>query len=96
MAGMQGWRKTMEDAHIAQTVLNKDDDMSVFAVFDGHGGAEVAKFCAKYMCPELVKLASFGQGDFDHALKEAFHRMDSMLLDSSFSEELASVLSPTS
>ena len=43
---MQGWRATMEDAHIAQAV-----DMPVktsygmlFGVFDGHGGAEVANY----------------------------------------------------
>ena len=88
---MQGWRKTMEDAHIAQVALNKDEDISLFAVFDGHGGAEVAKFCAKHMGPELVNLASFGAGDFDNALKEAFHRMDRMLLDDTFAGELASV-----
>jgi len=34
--GMQGWRKTMEDSHIAE--LNLGDGCSVFGVFDGHGG----------------------------------------------------------
>lgn len=33
---MQGWRKGMEDAHMA--VLNFEGDMSLFGVFDGHGG----------------------------------------------------------
>jgi serine/threonine protein phosphatase PrpC len=33
----------MEDAHIAETQLT--DSISLFAVFDGHGGPEVAKFC---------------------------------------------------
>jgi len=39
---MQGWRKTMEDSHIAE--LNLGDGCSVFGVFDGHGGDEVAMF----------------------------------------------------
>ena len=39
---MQGWRKTMEDAHIAVTELNNDPNSCLFAVFDGHGGGEVA------------------------------------------------------
>jgi Protein phosphatase 2C len=91
MCGMQGWRKTMEDAHIAHTAVNGQEDMSVFAIFDGHGGPEVAKFCAKYMVPELVKLTSFGKGDFDSALKDAFHRMDAMLMDEQHATELASV-----
>jgi serine/threonine protein phosphatase PrpC len=34
--GMQGWRKSMEDAHIAQ--LDMPGGVSVFGVFDGHGG----------------------------------------------------------
>ena len=33
---MQGWRKHMEDSHIAK--LNIADGCSLFGVFDGHGG----------------------------------------------------------
>ena len=33
---MQGWRNSMEDAHI--TALEIVPDVSLFAVFDGHGG----------------------------------------------------------
>ncbi len=36
--GMQGWRKTMEDSHIAE--LDLGNGVSVFGVFDGHGGIE--------------------------------------------------------
>ena len=44
---MQGWRKAMEDAHIAvcslesQQQVATDEPLSVFGVFDGHGGKEV-------------------------------------------------------
>jgi serine/threonine protein phosphatase PrpC len=38
----------MEDAHILS--LNLTEDISLFAVFDGHGGPEVALFCSKYFC----------------------------------------------
>jgi hypothetical protein len=34
--GMQGWRKSMEDAHIAH--LDLPGGVSLFGVFDGHGG----------------------------------------------------------
>ena len=33
---MQGWRVTMEDAHIL--CKESGDDPAVFGVFDGHGG----------------------------------------------------------
>ena len=39
---MQGWRDTQEDAHIAD--LDIGNGISIFGVFDGHGGPEVAKF----------------------------------------------------
>ena len=40
---MQGWRKSNEDAHI--TAPDFIPGHSLFAVFDGHGGSEVAKYC---------------------------------------------------
>lgn len=33
---MQGWRNTMEDSHVCCT--NLPNGVSVFGVFDGHGG----------------------------------------------------------
>ncbi len=35
---MCGWRQFMEDAHLAQYQLLDDDYLSLFAIFDGHGG----------------------------------------------------------
>lgn len=37
-AGLQGWRRTMEDAHIATTDLGGSPNAAMFGVFDGHGG----------------------------------------------------------
>jgi hypothetical protein len=78
---MQGWRKSMEDAHVARTdvPLPRRGDYGgdgggsrggeavgegeafappthakVFAVFDGHGGAEVARFCSIHLVPTLT------------------------------------------
>ena len=67
---MQGWRKSMEDAHIAQTNIpvpphllpvdnnnnnNNSTSARIFGVFDGHGGPEVARFCQLYMVDVLTK-----------------------------------------
>ena len=38
VTGMQGWRKNMEDAHVAITNLGGDPNAALFCVFDGHGG----------------------------------------------------------
>jgi len=83
---IQGWRKNMEDAHIACTevadvghVEREGDMVSLFGVFDGHGGKEVAKFCQVYFQQELVKMTEFYNRDFPTALRKTFHRMDEML-----------------
>lgn len=34
----QGWRRSMEDAHLAVPSIAGDDMASIFGVFDGHGG----------------------------------------------------------
>ena len=49
---IKGWRAKMEDTHIAE--CNLPGNVSVFGVFDGHGGAEVAIFVKKYFVNELL------------------------------------------
>ena len=44
--GMQGWRKRMEDSHIADLNVG-GKGINVFGVFDGHGGKEVAQWVKK-------------------------------------------------
>lgn len=46
-----------EDAHINAPQF--DRDMSLFAVFDGHGGVECAKFCERYFGDKLKEQAEF-------------------------------------
>lgn len=80
---VQGWRKTMEDAHIA------DAENKIFAVFDGHGGKAVAKFAQTKFVKELTSLPSFKEGQYELALKQAFHRIDEMLEDPKYDSLLA-------
>ncbi|KAJ9518291.1 hypothetical protein QJQ45_010236 [Haematococcus lacustris] len=80
-SSMQGWRRTMEDAHLAVTALPEDPNCSLFAIFDGHGGAEVAKFCQRYLVAEFSRLRD-AEG-VEAALIKVFHRMDDMLRDTS-------------
>lgn len=55
-SSMQGWRQGMEDAHVTLAELGEEDcrNLSLYAVFDGHGGREVALFCQEHF-PEEVR-----------------------------------------
>lgn len=77
---MQGWRAHMEDAHIILPHFTQD--YSLFAIFDGHGGKEVATFCSIYFPKELQQNAHFLQGNFKKALEETFLKMDEILSSS--------------
>ena len=44
--GMQGWRNSMEDAHIAEP--NLEPNICCYGVFDGHGGKEISIFVANH------------------------------------------------
>ena len=68
----------MEDAHIAD--VDFDQGISLFAVFDGHGGPEVAKFCAEYFGPELKKNENYKNKNYKKALEENFLKMDEILV----------------
>lgn len=85
---MQGWRKSMEDAHITSLDLGDKTDTAMFGVFDGHGGSEVARFCQKYMAAEITKLQHYHEGRLSDSLVEVFHKMDIMLADGRYSQEL--------
>jgi serine/threonine protein phosphatase PrpC len=54
---MQGYRVNMEDAHTIQLKLSdKFPNMSLFAVFDGHGGDKASIFMAERLHKEVAKL----------------------------------------
>jgi hypothetical protein len=67
---MQGWRKSMEDAHVAITDIplpleaseSHTADAKVFGVFDGHGGPEVARFVGMYLVSVLTQQPTWKSG----------------------------------
>ncbi|KRX07656.1 Ubiquitin-conjugating enzyme/RWD-like protein [Pseudocohnilembus persalinus] len=76
---MQGWRINMEDAEICDLSLN-GGLIQLFAIFDGHGGSEVAQFCKKNFVNELRKNKNFASSKFKEALSETFLKMDELLI----------------
>jgi serine/threonine protein phosphatase PrpC len=77
-SSMQGWRRSNEDAHV--TALDFEPGHSLFAVFDGHGGCEVAKFCEKYIVSELKADKDFQNRNYENALRNVFLKIDKKLL----------------
>mmetsp|Transcript_4041 Transcript_4041/g.6736 ORF Transcript_4041/g.6736 Transcript_4041/m.6736 type:complete len:389 (-) Transcript_4041:103-1269(-) len=95
---MQGWRETMEDAHLTipslREAVQADTGMSVdsgwsnvglFGVVDGHGGFQVAKFCERHL-PQAI--ASRSSTNIGTAMSEAFVEMDQLLKEPSGLREL--------
>lgn len=86
---MQGWRKSMEDAFVADTCVPVPEstiestvsEAKVFGVFDGHGGGEVAMFCKKYIVDAITSTKEWQEGNVAGSLVEAFHKLDRMIDD---------------
>ncbi|XP_069461562.1 protein phosphatase 1G isoform X1 [Ambystoma mexicanum] len=85
-SAMQGWRVSMEDAH--NCIPELDTETAMFSVYDGHGGEEVALYCAKYL-PEIIKeQKAYKEGKLQKALEDAFLAVDSMLTTEEVIKEL--------
>lgn len=71
-SSMQGWRRTMEDAH---TVL-LNPNVAFFAVFDGHGGDTTAKYCAGNLHKSILSSEAFYAKDVTRAMHDGFVNTD--------------------
>ncbi|CAG0883227.1 unnamed protein product [Cyprideis torosa] len=80
-SSMQGWRATMEDSHTHILSLPDDPDTVFFAVYDGHGGAEVAQYAGKNFHKFIAANSDFMSGKTVIGLKNAFLEFDRSMLD---------------
>ncbi|KAG9275083.1 protein phosphatase 1G [Astyanax mexicanus] len=88
-AAMQGWRISMEDAH--NCIPELDDETAMFAVYDGHGGEEVALYCSKYL-PDIIKeQKAYKDGKLQKALEDAFLAIDSRITTEEVIKELVQI-----
>eukprot|EP00754_Rhynchopus_humris_P041256 Rhum_TRINITY_DN24849_c0_g1::Rhum_TRINITY_DN24849_c0_g1_i1::g.180275::m.180275/K14803/PTC2_3; protein phosphatase PTC2/3 len=77
---MQGWRKSMEDAHIAELPGGKaGPGVGVYGVFDGHSGQEVAAYAAEHLLDALTAEPEWKEGNLDAALAPAFLKLDAAM-----------------
>lgn len=79
----------MEDAHAAildlqnsenPTPKPKDQRISFFGVYDGHGGDKVALFSGENVHQILAKQGAFAAGNYEQALKDGFLATDRAIL----------------
>ena len=86
VCSVQGWRKYQEDSHIA--IIDFDEDTSLFAVFDGHSGPEVAIYASEKL-PDLIKSNKLYQmGQIEEALRQVFMTFDALLLTKNVNNQL--------
>ncbi|XP_019935716.2 protein phosphatase 1G isoform X1 [Paralichthys olivaceus] len=88
-SAMQGWRVSMEDAH--NCIPEFDEETAMFAVYDGHGGEEVALYCSKYL-PDIIKeQKTYKDGKLQKALEDAFLAIDSRITTEEVVKELIQI-----
>ena len=75
-----------QDAHNA--ILNYEAGKSFFAVYDGHGGHEVAAYCALNLPSFIKNNEAYKKGEYAQALEEAFIAFDAKMTERSVVEEL--------
>ena len=85
-SAMQGWRRKMEDSY--EVAVEIEPDVSVFAVFDGHGGNEIADFCSKHFAEFLKKQESFKSKNYDQALIDTYHFLDEAITNGEYDSEI--------
>ncbi|XP_044774512.1 protein phosphatase 1G isoform X3 [Neomonachus schauinslandi] len=84
-----GTLKLVEDAH--NCIPELDSETAMFSVYDGHGGEEVALYCAKYL-PDIIKdQKAYKEGKLQKALEDAFLAIDAKLTTEEVIKELAQI-----
>ncbi|KAG0001350.1 Protein phosphatase 2C 2 [Entomortierella chlamydospora] len=80
-SAMQGWRATMEDAHTTLLDVQDAPGTAFFAVYDGHGGGKVARYCGERLHKNIFADAVFSASDFRGAINNGFLETDRALRD---------------
>uniref|UniRef100_A0A8C5H5B6 Protein phosphatase 1G n=1 Tax=Gouania willdenowi TaxID=441366 RepID=A0A8C5H5B6_GOUWI len=77
------------DAH--NCIPEFDEETAMFAVYDGHGGEEVALYCSKYL-PDIIKeQKTYKDGKLQKALEDAFLAIDGRITTEDVIKELVQI-----
>lgn len=88
-SSMQGWRVSQEDAH--NSLLDFDVNTALFAVYDGHGGHEVAQYCSQKL-PDFIKNSEpYKNNDLEKALIDSFLGFDGTIATPEIIAELKEI-----
>ncbi|MBN3324047.1 PPM1G phosphatase, partial [Atractosteus spatula] len=77
------------DAH--NCIPDLDEETAMFAVYDGHGGEEVALYCSKYLPEIIMEQKTYKDGKLQKALEDAFLAIDSRMTMDEVVKELAQI-----
>uniref|UniRef100_A0A5S6QRU2 protein-serine/threonine phosphatase n=1 Tax=Trichuris muris TaxID=70415 RepID=A0A5S6QRU2_TRIMR len=79
-SSMQGWRISMEDAHIQLLAMPEDEGLSFFGVYDGHGGAAVARYASYHLHKRIVQSKAYEEGRIADAIRDGYLSTDEEIL----------------
>ncbi|KAL6553983.1 hypothetical protein OROMI_019656 [Orobanche minor] len=73
----------MEDCLVSEFKILDDNELGLFAIFDGHMGHDVAKYLQDHLFENILKQSEFWT-DTKSALKNAYQSTDKDILEQSF------------
>ncbi|XP_010472029.1 PREDICTED: probable protein phosphatase 2C 17 isoform X2 [Camelina sativa] len=76
---------SMEDYHVAKFINLNDNELGIFAIFDGHKGDSVPAYLQKHLFPNILKDGEFLVGP-RRAIAKAYENTDQMILSDTGSD----------
>lgn len=80
VCAMQGYRASMEDAHLVNLSFDNHPEYSLFGIFDGHNGRKAAHYLAQHLISRLNALPTL---DSDEPIQNVILSMDEEFCNSS-------------